>query len=335
MSSAVGAPIVAGPPHPPTLGNSHNLTRNGMNSYLAIAAKVLEQARQPLSARQILQAAYQSHIVPGDLYGKTQHKTLHARLAEDIRRNISKSDFYRTEPGRFYLRKFLNEPTRPRQIREYRAPVRADQLKNFYALCFERGTLASIAESHGARVPLRALYGCDHRYIKLSTVGPESREFAMRILVVLKRSDQVLVHRSFSQFGDRLDGTISLGIVGFVKRRDKTLFARDEYGLEEAASRALAQQLYLPYELINDLELAGDIAEMPCLIDLSAGGSHNSFVVALIYNCPTDTPVDAALSAIAEAKWEDRIDRINNLDDFDIWSQSMLQQGYLTSNRTQ
>jgi hypothetical protein len=54
-----------------------------MNSYLTIASKVLSEARQPLSAVQILRAAYDLQIVPRDLYGKTQHKTLQARIAED------------------------------------------------------------------------------------------------------------------------------------------------------------------------------------------------------------------------------------------------------------
>jgi hypothetical protein len=39
-----------------------------MDSYLEIARKVLREARQPLSARQILKAAYQLQIVPRDLY---------------------------------------------------------------------------------------------------------------------------------------------------------------------------------------------------------------------------------------------------------------------------
>src|SRR5262245_60488185 len=103
-----------------------------MNSYLTIAAKVLREARQPLSASQILKAAYQLQIVPATLYGKTQHKTLHARLAEDILRHRNKSIFIRTEPGRFFLRSLLHDRTiSPRHKKEYIAPLRADQLENF------------------------------------------------------------------------------------------------------------------------------------------------------------------------------------------------------------
>jgi len=307
-----------------------------MNSYLAIAAKVLEQARQPLSPRQILQAAYQSQIVPSELYGKTQHKTLHARLAEDIRRNITRSDFYRTQPGRFYLRKFLNETAKHKgHAREYRAPVRADQLKNFYALCFERSDLMKISMARGTQACLSDLTGRNYSYLKLSAMRAHSAKCAMRIMVVLKRSDEVLVHRSFSQFGDQLDGTVSLGIIGFVKRHDKTLFSSDEWGLEEAASRALAEQLYLPYTVINDLQLVEKIHDMPCLIPASFDEVDNAFVVALIYNCPIESALDIALSRVGGSKWEERFDRLNHLDDFDPWSRSLIQQKYLCSATAQ
>ena len=49
-----------------------------------IARRVLQEARQPLSAKEILQVAYQMQIVPPDLFGRTQHKTLQARLFTDI-----------------------------------------------------------------------------------------------------------------------------------------------------------------------------------------------------------------------------------------------------------
>ena len=70
-----------------------------MDSYLDLAANVLRELRRPLDARQMLKTAYQLSIVPRNLYGKTQHKTLHARLAEDIRKQPTRSAFVRTGPG--------------------------------------------------------------------------------------------------------------------------------------------------------------------------------------------------------------------------------------------
>src|SRR6266478_2341983 len=126
-----------------------------MSSYLVIASKVLSEARQPLSATQILRAAYDLQIVPRDLYGKTQHKTLQARIAEDILHNRGQSEFVRTERGRFFLRSLLAEPSVSRRFKgEYLAPNRSDQLKRFYVACIRRSTLRRIQNSQGSFVPL-------------------------------------------------------------------------------------------------------------------------------------------------------------------------------------
>jgi len=66
---------------------------------------------------QILRAAYDLQIVPRDLYGKTQHKTLQARIAEDILRNRGRSEFVRTERGRFFLRSLLADASMSRRFK--------------------------------------------------------------------------------------------------------------------------------------------------------------------------------------------------------------------------
>ena len=80
-----------------------------MNSYLQIAQSVLQKSRQPLSAREILDAAYRLQLVPEHLFGKTQYKTLQARLSEDLLRNRKRTIFARTGPGRFVLREQLSK----------------------------------------------------------------------------------------------------------------------------------------------------------------------------------------------------------------------------------
>ena len=125
-----------------------------MSSYLTIASKVLREARQPLSATQILRAAYDLQIVPRDLYGKTQHKTLQARIAEDILRNRGQSEFVRTERGRFFLRSLFGDPTVSRRFKgEYLAPNRSDQLKRFHVACIRRDALRGAQNSQGSFVP--------------------------------------------------------------------------------------------------------------------------------------------------------------------------------------
>ena len=67
-----------------------------LDSYLNIAEAMLRDARRPLTAMEILELAYTSEIVPSQLHGKTQHKTMGARLSEDILLRRERSTFFRT-----------------------------------------------------------------------------------------------------------------------------------------------------------------------------------------------------------------------------------------------
>lgn len=91
-----------------------------MDIYLDIAASILRGSRRPLSPREILKRGYESEVVPARLYGQSQHKTLQARLSEDILVRREKSLFFRTSPGRFFLREFINDST---VAPEYRNPI--------------------------------------------------------------------------------------------------------------------------------------------------------------------------------------------------------------------
>lgn len=86
-----------------------------MDSYLQIAQAVLRSARRPMGAKAILDLAYQADVVPKHLYGKTQQKTLQARLSEEILHHRGTSPFYRTEPGQFFLTEFLDADDIPEE----------------------------------------------------------------------------------------------------------------------------------------------------------------------------------------------------------------------------
>src|SRR3954451_24786115 len=81
---------------------------------------ILRAERRPLSPRAILAAACRSGLVPPHLFGKTQHKTLQARVSEDIIARREHSPFFRTAPGRFFLREFLADTS---ISEEFRRPV--------------------------------------------------------------------------------------------------------------------------------------------------------------------------------------------------------------------
>ena len=116
-----------------------------MDSYLELAEIVLREERRPLTARALLKRAYKLQIIPANLYGKTQHKTLQARISEDILGRRDRSRFFRTAPGVFFLRDFLNDATIPPK---FRSPIvarrRQRELPVKNALSLNSENLASL-----------------------------------------------------------------------------------------------------------------------------------------------------------------------------------------------
>lgn len=193
-----------------------------MDSYLDLAATVLRELRRPLDARQILKTAYQLSIVPRNLYGKTQYKTLHARIAEDIREGHARSAFVRTAPGRFFLRSFLSDPTIPgRYKREYPARPRADQLRNFSVLCFRKinasdfPSRALLDRDAIDRIPLQTKH--------VSEVSSDAAYLFLRTFIITQRLSHVAVRRSVHGFRDGLGSKLSFGCLGYIKSDDRTI----------------------------------------------------------------------------------------------------------------
>jgi hypothetical protein len=297
-----------------------------MNSYLTIASKVLSEARQPLSATQILRTAYDLQIVPRDLYGKTQHKTLQARIAEDILRNRGQSEFVRTEKGRFFLRSLLGDPSVNRRSKgEYLAPTRSDQLKRFYVACIRRSALRRLQDSQGSFVPLKDILQLPLTYRLLSTIKGDREHCFLRVIVILCRGQKLLLHRTPSKFGDSLDGKLSIGLIGFVKREDRTLFAADNLGIQEAAERTLFEQLYLSYSVIKELSPSFDLEKSRCIVDVGEPRLENAIAAVAVFRCPTSKKFDEIFSSLSTFEWHSRPTGVNNSEQFDPWSRYMIE----------
>lgn len=92
-------------------------------THLAAAEAALRYAQKPLTSKQIVDTINQLEIAK--ITGATPHKTINARLSEDIAQKGSSSTFVRTAQGRFSLRGLNWEPevtVKPRSI----APLEED-----------------------------------------------------------------------------------------------------------------------------------------------------------------------------------------------------------------
>jgi hypothetical protein len=294
-----------------------------MDSYLELATNVLREARRPLSARQILNSAYQLSIVPQNLYGKTQHKTLHARIAEDIRQERVRSAFVRTQPGRFFLRTFLNDPSIPaRYKREYPAPLRADQLKKFTVACF-RSSDTKTTITFGSLLDKIALDSVPVLTKQLSEVQSNQAYIFLRTFVITAQAQHIVVRRTGRVGTDALGSKASLGSLGFVKYGDLTMFAEDSYDFTEALLRTVSEQLDLApgdIGLIRERHLLRPIG----LLAAPKSINENSIAAIAVCRCPEECNPIARYKGGGVLYWHPVNAQFNDPDVLDAWSQEIL-----------
>jgi len=292
-----------------------------MDSYLEIARKVLGGARQPLNAREILKVAYQLNIVPRELYGRNQHRTLHARVATDILKQHSKSAFCRSDPGRFFLRSLLGDSTIPSSYRrEYVAPRRAAQLGRFDALAFPRTEVVRVASHNGNRVSVDDLMSLPWRYARMEDIRRNVRLLPFRFLVVIVDDGRVVLSHMRPWADGNLAGQMALGVNGVVKRDDRSLFSSDEAGLPDAAVRALIQHLDLSPLLVSVLEEVSRWSAPIALFEEGDEPADDDLIAVLTFRCSGITEVIEAIDALATSEWHHLPIRLNDLGRFDRWS---------------
>lgn len=298
-----------------------------MDRYLEIAREVLRSSKQPLSARQILRVAHQLQLVPRDLYGRTQQKTMQARLASDILKQRSKSQFYRTSPGRFFLRVFQNDRSIPaRYRREYQAPLRAAQLGRFDVIAFPQAGLAEFAVRFpAASFPTNHLARVPWRYLRLWGLRTDTNYIPFRFHLLLFSEEGIMVDDQVPiDDGDMAHRSV-LGLPGIVKRSDRSLFSADEFGLVEAASRTLLERFELPSHVLTQLDDTSRWSEARALIEKSSDGAIETEMMVFIgFRCAGLAEITDAVGSKATSGWLPFGTRPNNLDRFDRWSSRFL-----------
>lgn len=294
-----------------------------MNNYLEIARKVLIETRQSLSAKQILRIAYELQIVPHGLYGKTQHKTLHARLAEDILLHRKRSQFARTAAGRFCLRTHLSEVSKRG---EYFAKLRADQLRNYEVPSIERSALRIDLSS--PQFLLNFWPPQDIKNRTLSKIYGDRNYLYFRIFIVIVKSDQLLIHDGTVAFGDEIDGRITLGVIGVLKCEDQHLFSSEDFGIRSAAIRTIVEQLYLDARGAESL-IPRDFGNVVCVHNPESAFSDQVIAAISIFDCPENSPADIQLSELDEAHWSSLEFTTNTPELLDPWSKLIAEDNHL------
>ncbi len=277
-----------------------------------------------MSARGILDAAYRAEIVPEHLKGKTQHKTLQARLSEDILYHRNASLFYRTEPGVFFLCELISAPDVPAKFKErFPARRRTRDLNKDSPLGISRlflkkwmthissGSIADVfqnAEKHDAVRYLQS-HDCDD----YATVWTFS---------LVRRRHCILSYR-IGRYRDDRDAFANKCTIGFpsvLTAADRSLFSKDDYGATDNALSVLLLDLDIsPQSFPN-----GEPTKPKPIFSFEAEGDDGVAVllVVLEWTCPDWFEPTTRRLSLNDPRWLDLSMTPNNLDDFEPWSRT-------------
>ena len=295
-----------------------------MDAYLDIAANVLRTERRPLSPRAILAAAHSTGLVPSSLYGKAQHKTLSARISEDIVSYRDKSRFFRTDPGKFFLREFLEDVTIPEEYRQPRTTRRRIRgLVRGPVLAIQSEALHRVrADAWIIRTSKILSLLRKNNYAYLDPKKPADAVF-VRSFVCVRRGSKILSYR-LGRYRDDRDTFMHKRSIGFstlVHLDEHTLFDVGDKGIVEAGVRAVKIDLDIP-AASGTADTHKAVLLKFLWVEQPRGGGDLLAIIS--FKCPAwFEPLKRRLS-INGLEWIDT-NGINNVEDFDPWSQRVLE----------
>lgn len=289
--------------------------------------EVLAKTRRPMTPRQILKQAYVEDIVPQPLYGRTQHKTLGARLSVDIVRNRENSSFFRTKPGHFFLRRFMQDPSIPAQFKQ--PMIARRRIRDLYQgprLTIDVSVVQSSASYELLRPDdvNRIIRQGHYRYLSRNE-KPSSTEAIVWAFVMLTRGAETLTYRlgKYREDRDTFSLRRSIGFYSSVAEPRLNLFNMSDLGIVESGLEAIRMDLDMPGSS-RDIGIDSDLGVQHFLLDKSISEGANLISIIKL-ECPEwFEPVGRRL-AINDLQWLDTSNRVNHIDDFDPWSQKVLQ----------
>ncbi|SPJ25056.1 HTH domain-containing protein [Palleronia abyssalis] len=301
-----------------------------MDTYLDIAQTVLQVARRPLNAKAMLDMAYEAGVVPTHLHGQTQHKTLQARLSEDILHHREASAFYRTEPGQFALKSFLDDPAIPQAWKvPFPARRRTRDLKRPHAL----GVSRSVADTIGNGLALfDNVFGRAEAEDAVASMHPDEMQehgyCAVWTFSVVRRTDCVLTYRvgRYRDDRDAFANRRSVGFVGALAADDVSLFSDDPLGVVDCATTVLQYDLDLSLASFDSIgkETSASRPAIDGVIAVEGEDGSLEVVVVLSWFCPDWFEPTTRRLSLNEPDWLCSATRPNNIEDFEPWSVRVL-----------
>ena len=297
-----------------------------MDSYLDIARTVLRARRRPMGPKSILAAARKAGILPDHLHGKTQQKTLQARLSEDILNGREASLFYRTEPGQFALKEFLSDPDFPAKWKvEFPARRRTRDLKRPDSLAIRRTKAASLENAAISMSEFSEFLNDPDLVAAMHPKEMEERGYcAIWTFSVVRRADEVLSYRigRYRDDRDTFANRRSIGFPGSLAAEDVSLFSTDRLGVRDCAVAVLSQDLDLSLATFEDS--AGQLPTIECVTAVADLEGQLDLIIVLLWDSPDWFEPTTRRLSLNDPSWLRMSTPPNDIDDFEPWSARIL-----------
>lgn len=298
-----------------------------VDTYLEIAERVLRAAKRPMSPKSILDAAYRARVVPSHLFGKTQHKTLQARLSEDILKFRNNSKFFRTEPGIFFLSSLVADPeVDEKHKRPFAARRRTRDLMREPVLALNYSFFKSKI-NQGRQNWIELLRDAERENaIHFVDAKRPHKDFAVVwTFSVVRRSHYALSYR-IGRYRDNRDcfaNRRTVGFPGVIGIGDHDLFSMADYGATNSALDALLLDLDISREAF---EQRHDLSHPVISNVLSFDDDLPVPTVLLVmqWQCPDWFEPTTRRLSLNDPLWLDCEVPPNNPDDFERWSIAVL-----------
>jgi hypothetical protein len=285
----------------------------------------LRAEKRPLSSRAILAEAHRKGLVPSSLYGKTQDKTLGARISVDIVKHRDRSWFFRTGPGRYFLREFLDDTSVPEKYREpFQARRRIRELLRGPALAIPVAELQRNVPDEKAIAATRFLRLLQRQRQAYWDARIADSAVFVRSFVCVRRGSEVLSYRQ-GRYRDDRDTFMQKRSIGFstlVSIKEHTLFNVADMGIVEAGVRATKLDLDIPPVPVDPGDTEEAILHKFIWVTQPHGAS--AVLAVITYSCPTWFEPARRRLALNDLRWIDTNAGINDFDDFDPWSRVVL-----------
>lgn len=272
----------------------------------------------------ILDAAYGAAIVPKHLFGRTQVKTLQARLSEDVLRSPH-SAFFRTEPGYFFLNELVTDPSIPDRYKEKfeaRRRTRDLHVAPFLAIDRDYFTACGYDLRHDWHQFLRTAETCNAIHY-LQNKKDNEAALVVWTFSIVRRGTEVLSYRTGRYRSDveSFANKRTIGFPGVVSFFDCTLFSNGDYGAKENAMGAIVADLDISAVAIHGERLPEP--EHRCTLRVQRDDGQDVLLVVMEWACPTWFEPTTRRLSLNDPRWLD-LRTHNHFDDFEPWTKAAM-----------